>query len=87
MDIFAVGFWIVFNGYVLAKAVDTQSGNSFTLALRLLGGLAITGVIGVGLINSFQNLITEPKPNLRNLHLSSSPAGLALKYEYGVTYI
>ena len=55
MDIFAVVFWIWFNGYVFVKALDAQSGNSFTLALRLLGALAIAGVTGISLVNSLQN--------------------------------
>jgi len=55
MDIFAFGFWVVFNGYVFTKALDAKSGNSFTLALRLLGALAIAGVTGISLVNSLQN--------------------------------
>jgi|LauGreDrversion4_2_1035121.scaffolds.fasta_scaffold3182309_1 hypothetical protein len=55
MDIFAIGFWVMFNGYVLTKALDAKSGNSLTLALRLLGALAIAGVTGISLINSIQN--------------------------------
>ena len=53
MDIFAFGFWVVFNGYVITKALDTKSGNSFTLALRLIGALIIAGITGFSLVNSF----------------------------------